>query len=103
MDWLFNPMYSAWLLVRDKRKWTRFTTAISASAGLVCGVLFTIMILASSPLTIASSDLAFGLVASVAFVPIAAVCWYMGICKPWTTTANQQVDDQQPIQGQFPD
>jgi hypothetical protein len=37
-------------------------------------VLFTIMIVTNSSLTIASADLAFGVVASVAFVPIVAVC-----------------------------
>jgi hypothetical protein len=101
MGWLFNPMYSAWLLRKDKLKWTQLYTAISAAAGLIFGVLLTVIM--NSSLTIAYSDFAFGVVASVAFMPIAAACWYMGICKPWTKTADQDTDEQELTDGESPD
>jgi len=81
MDWPFNPMYFAWLFVKDRRKWCLYSTIITASFGFIFGgIVFAVAVLKQ----VVFSDLALGSLAGMGFMIIAALCWYNGICKPLT-------------------
>ncbi len=81
MDWPFNPMYFAWLFVKDRRKWCLYSTIITASFGFIFGgIVFAVAVLKQ----VVFSDLALGSLAGMGFMTIAALCWYNGICKPLT-------------------
>ena len=83
MDWLFNPMYSAWLFANHRRKFLKNCTISSALGGFVFGVLFSFLV-SDWWTTVAASDLASGYFGSLGLMAIVGLFCYEVICKPLT-------------------
>jgi hypothetical protein len=97
-NWIFNPMYFAWLFANHRRRWCLYAAIIMAPFGFIFGEII------SFPATqniAASSDFALGSYAGMGFMAIATLCWYKGVCKPLTEAeddeeeATDQSDDEQ--------
>jgi hypothetical protein len=97
-NWIFNPMYFAWLFANHRRRWCLYSIIIMAPLGLIFGWLISF---AAAQNNAASSDLASGSFAGMGFMAIATLCWYKGVCKPLTLAeddeeeATEQSDDEQ--------
>jgi hypothetical protein len=87
MGRIFNPMFFAWLFVKNKRKWCVYTTAATAPFGFFFGEIAVFEGLLNST---DASELALGTFIGLGFMAIAALCWYKGTCTPLTETKDDE-------------
>ena len=81
MEWFFNPMYWAWLLRVDKRRWALYRTIISSLLTLLFGEII-FYIFTYGKITLQNSLIGFSI--GCIFLIYLSLSWYKGFWKPRT-------------------
>jgi hypothetical protein len=77
----FNPMYTTWLFVRDRRRWAAFYTVVTVLVTPICGwIIF--LFLTDGKITVNNHYLGFSI--GLAYLALLGFYWYKGYWKPRT-------------------